>query len=190
VIKAIIFDCFGVLVGKGFENTYRMAGGNPDQDRTFITDTLGRANLGLISDAEFRANMARQVGIGPEHWSRVIKDSERPNTELLAYIKQLRATYKTAILSNANNGVLNRIIGEDWLQQSFDEVVISAEVGMTKPDERIYQLVADSLGCTPSECLYIDDREIFLGPAAHLGMSVLLYEDFEQLKQSMDKLLS
>jgi putative hydrolase of the HAD superfamily len=190
VIKAIIFDCFGVLIGKGFESTYRMAGGDPLQDRTFIAATLGQANLGLISDAEFRAAMARQVGIDPEDWSRVIKNTERLNTELLTYIKQLRPIYKTAILSNANKGVLDRLIGEKWLQQSFDEIIVSAEVGIVKPDERIYQLVADSLGCMPSECLYIDDRAIFLGPARSLGMSVLLYENFDQLKQDMDKLLS
>jgi putative hydrolase of the HAD superfamily len=161
VIKAIIFDCFGVLIGKGFENTYRVAGGDPVQDRAFIADTLGQANLGLINDAEFRDAMARQVGIAPEDWSRVIKNAERLNTELLSYIKQLRSTYKTAILSNANKGVLNKIIGENWLRQAFDTVIVSAEVGITKPDERIYRLVADSLGIMPSECLYIDDREIF-----------------------------
>jgi putative hydrolase of the HAD superfamily len=179
VTKAIIFDCFGVLIGRGFERTYRMAGGNPVRDRTFIENTLGQANLGLISDAEFRTIMARQVGIG----------TERLNTELFTYIKQLRALYKTAILSNANKGVLDRIIGEKRLQKYFDEVVVSAEIGIAKPDNRIYKLVADRLGVKTRECLYVDDREIFLDPARQLGMSVLLYEDFDQIKRSMSKLL-
>jgi putative hydrolase of the HAD superfamily len=190
VIKAIIFDCFGVLIGRGFESTYRMAGGNPVQDRTFIKSTLGQANLGLISEAEFRTTMARQVGIGPEDWNRVIEDAERLNTELLTYITQLRSTYKTAILSNANNGVLDKIIGEEWLQRAFDEVIVSAEVGIVKPDQRIYQLAADRLGLMPNECLYIDDRERLLEPARRLGMSVLLYEDFDQIKRSLSQLLS
>lgn len=190
MIKAIIFDCFGVLIGKGFESTYRTAGGNPVRDRDFIESTLGQANLGLISDTEFRAAMARQIGIGPEDWKRVIKNAERLNIELLTYIKQLRATYKTAILSNANKGVLDRVIGEKWLQQYFDEVVVSADVGIVKPDQRIYRLVADRLGVQTGECLYIDDRESFLGPARGLNMSVLLYENFDQTKRSIKKLLS
>jgi putative hydrolase of the HAD superfamily len=189
VIKAVIFDCFGVLIGRGFEVTYRTAGGNPDQDRTFIEDTLAKANLGQISDAEFRATMARQVGIGPADWSRVIKNTELLNIELLAYIEQLRATYKTAILSNANKGVLDRIIGEEWLQKNFDEIVVSAEVGIAKPDERIYQLVIDRLGVAPEECLYIDDRESFLVPASQLGMSTLLYENFDTVKHGIEELL-
>jgi putative hydrolase of the HAD superfamily len=189
VIKAIIFDCFGVLIGKGFENTYRMAGGNPTRDRSFIEKTLGQANLGLISDDDFRVAMARQLGIDPEHWSQATQGAERLNVELLDYITQLHVIYKTAMLSNANNGVPDRIIGETWLQKNFDEIVISAEVGMVKPDERIYQLVADRLGVIPNECLYIDDHKNLLVPASKLGMSVLAYEDFDQLKRDITKQL-
>jgi putative hydrolase of the HAD superfamily len=187
--KAIIFDCFGVIIGRGFEHTYRLAGGDPVQDREFIEDMLGHANLGLISDAEFRATMARRVGIEPEDWSRIIKNAEILNTDLLAYIELLRLSYKTAILSNANKGVLNTIIGEKWLQKNFDEIVVSAEVGIAKPDERIYQLVVDRVGVATSECLYIDDREKFLIPARRLGMSALLYENFDQIKRDMSELL-
>jgi putative hydrolase of the HAD superfamily len=187
--KAIIFDCFGVLIGKGFERTYRLAGGDPVQDRTFIEDTLGQANLGLISDTEFRATMARQVGIGPQDWTRIIKNAEILNTDLLAYIEQLHVSYKTAILSNANIGVLDRIIGQKWLQKNFDEVVVSAEVGIVKPELSIYKLVVDRLGVTPSACIYIDDRESFLIPARELGMNALLYENFEQVRCGIRELL-
>ena len=187
--KAIIFDCFGVIIGRGFEHTYQLAGGDPVQDREFIEDMLGQANLGLISDAEFRASMARRVGIDPEDWSRIIKNAEILNTDLLAYIELLRLSYKTAILSNANKGVLDTIIGEKWLQKNFDEIVVSAEVGIAKPDERIYQLVVDRVGVATSECLYIDDREKFLVPARRLGMNALLYENFDQIKRDMSELL-
>jgi putative hydrolase of the HAD superfamily len=190
MIKAIIFDCFGVLVGKGFEQTYRTAGGDPLRDRLFIEDTLGKANLGLISDSEFRASMARQVGISPIHWSQAVKSAELLNTDLLVYISELRGTYKTAILSNANRGVLERKIGTEWLEKDFDEIVVSAEVGIAKPDPRVYQLIIDRLKVPPQECLYIDDRESFLDAARELGMEGLLYKNFSQIKRSMHELLA
>lgn len=190
MIKAIIFDCFGVLVGKGFEQTYRTAGGNPVHDRAFIEHTLGKANLGLISDTEFRTAMARQAGISPAHWNQAVKSAELLNTDLLAYIVELHGTYKTAILSNANRGVLERKIGQQWLEKSFDEVIVSAEVGIVKPDPRIYQLVIDRLDVASQECLYIDDREAFLEAARQLGMSGLLYEDFHQIKRAISALLA
>lgn len=189
MIQAIIFDCFGVLIGRGFESTYRTAGGNPIQDRDFIKKTLQQANLGLISDSEFRTAMARQIGIGSEDWVRVIKNTERINIELLGYIERLHTKYKTAILSNANVGVIDRVIGKKLLKHYFDEVIVSAEIGIVKPDQRIYRLVADRLNVAPNECLYIDDRESFLDPAIQIGMRALLYEDFNQLKLSMSKLL-
>lgn len=189
MIKAIIFDCFGVLVGKGFEQTYRTAGGDPFSDRVFIERMLGKANLGLISDTEFRTSMARQVGISPTRWSQAVKSAELLNTDLLVYIAKLHGAYKTAILSNANRGVLERKIGTQWLEKDFDAVVVSAEVGIAKPDPRVYQLVIDRLAVAPSECLYIDDRESFLQVARQLGMSGLLYENIDQTKLAMSKLL-
>jgi putative hydrolase of the HAD superfamily len=189
MIKAIIFDCFGVLVGKGFNQTYQTAGGDPVRDRAFIEDILDKANLGHISDDEFRASMAAQAGISAVEWKQAVKNAELLNTDLLALIAQLHATYKTAILSNANKGVLERKIGEARLQKNFDEVVVSAEVGMVKPDLRVYQLVVDRLAVAPSECLYIDDRESFLDPALELGMSVLLYENFDQIERGISELL-
>jgi putative hydrolase of the HAD superfamily len=190
MIKAIIFDCFGVLVGKGFEYTYRMAGGDPQKDRSFIEDTLNQANLGLITNSDFQESMARKLGITTAAWSRSIKAAEQLNTDLLTYIAQLRVNYKTAILSNANKQVLDKRIGKDWLQKDFDEIIVSAEVGMVKPDPRIYQLVINRLGVLPEQCLYIDDRPIFLVTARQLGMRVFLYENFSHFKHNLDELLS
>jgi epoxide hydrolase-like predicted phosphatase len=189
MIKAIIFDCFGVLVGKGFNQTYAAAGGDPIRDRIFIEDTLDKANLGHISDNEFRSGMATQAGTSLVDWEQAVKNAELLNTDLLALIAQLHVTHKTAILSNANTGVLERKIGEPWLSKDFDEVVVSAEVGMVKPDSRIYQLIVDRLGVAPNECIYIDDRESFLEPAHELGMSVILYENFDQIKRGISELI-
>lgn len=189
MIKAVIFDCFGVLIGRGFDNTYRIAGGDPARDRTFIASTLGQINLGTMTEDEFRTTMARQLGIGLEDWNQATKNAHILNTDLLTYIVQLHGTYKTAILSNANKGILDREVGKDWLQKAFDEIVVSAEVGIVKPDERIYQLVVDRLGVTPKDCLYIDDRENFLIPARQLGMSAILYENFDQIKHDISEQL-
>lgn len=189
MIKAIIFDCFGVLVGKGFEYTYREAGGDPVQDKDFIENTLGRANLGLIDDNDFRRSMAKRVGTSPQQWSQSIVSAELLNVDLLKYIEQLHVSYKTAILSNANTGVLDRKIGEDWLSRDFDEIVVSADVGIAKPDPRIYYLVVERLGVAAKDCLYVDDRQAFVEVAEELGMRTILYEDFERFKRSLKEIL-
>jgi putative hydrolase of the HAD superfamily len=190
MVKAIIFDCFGVIVGKGFVSTYRLAGGDPQKDSDFIEATLRRANLGQITESKFRSLMSDQIGISTDQWDATIKNTERVDTDLIDYIEDLHRTYKTAILSNANRGVINRVIGTYLNNGIFDEVIVSADVGMAKPDPQIYKLVTDSLHVDADECIYIDDRKSFVNIASGLGMQSVLYVDFADFKSRLTSLLA
>lgn len=190
MIKAVIFDCFGVIVGKGFEYTYQMAGGDPTKDRIFIEDTLGQANMGLISEAGFNQAITDKLGITVEAWRTAERGADKPDVELLDYVEDLRRNHKTAILSNANKGVMSAKIGDANLERCFDEVIVSAEIGMVKPDPAIYEYTADLLGVDLSECVFIDDSEGHLIPARRLGMGTVLYQDFDQMKSEIEKLLA
>jgi len=59
----------------------------------------------------------------------------------------------------------------------FDSVVISAEVGMRKPEERIFRHAVGLLGLTPEECVFIDDLEVNVAAAEAFGMTALLHTD-------------
>ncbi|HET9098425.1 MAG TPA: HAD family phosphatase [Candidatus Saccharimonadales bacterium] len=189
MIKALIFDCFGVIVGKGFTQTYSGAGGDPVKDRAFIKDILAQANLGLITDAEFNAAISDRLKIDSASWQAAVTRAEMPDKQLLKLIEDLRTDYKTAVLSNSNKGVLERKIGRDWLDKCFDEVVASAEVGLVKPDPKIYQLTASRLGVRTDECIFVDDISSFLESAQTLGMKTIRYFDFQSFKIQLDVLL-
>lgn len=189
MIKAILIDCFGVLVGRGFEETYRTAGGDPDADREFINDVMGQINLGLISQTDFNAAMVAQLGISVQEWHDVLHKVEQPNLELMTYLKTLRDHYKLAILSNANRGLIEYIesIGGE---NCFDDAIVSADVGLAKPDPEIYKHAAERLDVGLDECVFIDDRQSFLDPAKTLGMSTILYKDFAQTKAALEEILA
>jgi epoxide hydrolase-like predicted phosphatase len=190
MIKAVIFDCFGVLVGRGFEETYRIAGGDPIKDRQFINDVMGQANLGMIGDEEFHQAMMEKLGITLAEWRHATITAEQPNAELLEYIQRLHGKYKTAILSNANKGVIERRIGSRWLTEDFDELIVSAEIGIVKPDPEIYKHAAEKLGVEPMECVFVDDKAVFLEPAEALGMKTVLYENFDQARADLETILA
>lgn len=190
MVKAIIFDCFGVLVGQGFDHTYEVAGGDPVRDHAFIEDILGQASLGMIPEADFHGTIIKKLGITPDAWNDAMRVAEQPDAKLLDYIKQLRDTYKTAVLSNANRGVLQDKIGAERLKECFDEVVVSAELGMVKPDPEIYRYTAERLNVAVPECVFIDDLEGHLAAARELGMKAILYQSFEQSKTDLEKLLA
>ena len=59
----------------------------------------------------------------------------------------------------------------------FDVVVISGEVGMRKPEERIFRHAAGLLGLEPAECVFIDDIEVNVAAAESIGMTAILHHD-------------
>ena len=59
----------------------------------------------------------------------------------------------------------------------FDVVVISGEVGMRKPEERIFRHAAGMLGLDPAECVFIDDIEVNVAAAEAIGMTAILHHD-------------
>jgi HAD superfamily hydrolase (TIGR01509 family) len=190
MIKAVLFDCFGVLVGRGFDETYRMAGGDPRKDHMFIQDVLGQANLGLIDERTFESSVAQQLEISEERFRKAAVSAEQPNVELLEYIVSLRPAYKTGVVSNVNKGGVERKIGEEWARRCFDVIVASGDIGIAKPERGIYEIAADRLQVQTDECVFVDDREDFCDAARGVGMQTIRYDDFTQFKGELDDILN
>lgn len=60
---------------------------------------------------------------------------------------------------------------------AFDVVVESAVEGLRKPDPRIYELVCDRLGISPTEAVFLDDLGVNLKPARAMGMTTIKVVD-------------
>jgi HAD superfamily hydrolase (TIGR01509 family) len=189
MVKAVFFDCFGVLVGRGFDETYRMAGGDPQHDKEFISDMLGQANLGLISEEVFEATVARKLEIPEERFREATISAEQPNVPLLEYIVSLGRSYKIGVISNVNRGIVERKIGEEWAEKCFDVIIASGDVGIAKPNVEIYELAAKRLDVDPRECVFVDDREDFCEAARSIGMEAIRYQDFPQFRKELESIL-
>jgi putative hydrolase of the HAD superfamily len=97
-----------------------------------------------------------------------------------------RAGLRTALLSNSWGS-------DDYPRQLFpelfDAVVISAEVGMRKPEERIFRLAADLLGLEPRECVFIDDIEANVLAAEAIGLIGVHHRESGQTVERLCELL-
>ncbi len=71
----------------------------------------------------------------------------------------------------------------------FDDVVISGEVGMRKPEERIFLLATGRLGLTPQECAFVDDVEHNVLAARALGFVAVHHKDPGQTRTELSALL-
>ncbi len=184
-----MFDCFGVLAGKGFWDVYKAGGGDPVKDDEFITSMVDKANRGQITNGQFGMIMATRLGLRAAEYEALIQHEEAANSELLAYIRtELKSKYKLAILSNASvGGVARRIPPEDYAM--FDVVIESAATPYAKPDHEIFELVAKKLDVLLPEMIFIDDREIFTTPASHMGIPTIRYTGFDAMKQQLEPMI-
>lgn len=190
MIKAVIFDCFGVLAGSSYREIYRMAGGDLSKDAEFLNNTLSAANAGFITSDEMRQQVADRLGLPLDTWEEMVRQGELPNEQLLEYVAELRKRgYKTAILSNANVGTLQRKFTPEQLEL-FDALVVSAEVHLLKPDPRVYELAAERLSLTPNQCVFTDDNPDYADASTRVGMKGLTYTALPTFKAQLEPLLS
>jgi putative hydrolase of the HAD superfamily len=128
---------------------------------------------GTLPPSEFERRLAaelRMAGGGPvpaEGLLRRMFVGFRPVEPMYAILRRARSGgVRTGLLSNSWGNDYPR---ELWAEL-FDCVVISAEVGMRKPDERIFRHAVERLGLPPQECVFIDDIEHNVRAAEALGM--------------------
>jgi putative hydrolase of the HAD superfamily len=83
---------------------------------------------------------------------------------------------KTALLSNSWGTTYPR----DTWEGMFDDIVISGEVGLRKPEPEIFLLAAERIGLTAAECVFVDDLELNVDGARALGMTAVHHTSYEQ----------
>jgi epoxide hydrolase-like predicted phosphatase len=66
------------------------------------------------------------------------------------------------------------------IRDLFDVVVISAEVGLHKPQPEIYRLAAEQLGVEPEDCVFVDDLRENCAGAEAVGMASILHRDSDE----------
>lgn len=91
----------------------------------------------------------------------------------------------TALLSNSWG---NHYPEHLW-DGMFDVTVISGDVGMRKPEERIFRHTFELMGLAPDECVFIDDLEHNIRAGASLGMPGILHVEYETTLAELSALL-
>jgi HAD superfamily hydrolase (TIGR01509 family) len=188
VIKAAIFDCFGVLTTDGwiaFKNRHFKK--DPDLFAK-ATELNGEANSARISYQEFLAKIGELAGMPASGVEQEI-NSNVANDELFGYIKTLKPKYKIGMLSNASANWLKDLFNDEQISL-FDTIDLSYESGVIKPEEQSYVHVAEQLGVNTNECVFIDDQEKHCEGARRAGLQAIRYENFEQMKKDLEKILA
>ena len=124
-----------------------------------------------------------------EQLERDFWSGDEVDHDLLAFVRELRPTYKTALLSNAWPDVRHFIENVWGFADAFDQMVISAEVGLVKPDPRIYQLTLDRLEVAAEKAVFIDDFEENVQGARQVGLQAIRFHSPDQVVAELEALL-
>jgi epoxide hydrolase-like predicted phosphatase len=190
MIKAIIFDCFGVLLGNAYK-THLMEVEQEDPERANEIRAINHASdVGILSREETADAIAGLFGMEPEEFLEEQNQVEVPNQALLDYIATLKPRFKTALLSNINSRERLGIRFEPGVLAShFDTIAASGDEGFVKPQPEIYSIVATRLGVKPSECVMIDDIAEFCQGARNVGMQAIQFQTTQQCITDLNALI-
>ncbi|HWC32891.1 MAG TPA: HAD family phosphatase [Actinomycetota bacterium] len=156
-------------------------------------DLVAKIETGRISVEEFERQLAEifSEGMREPIVAEGLLARMSENLELEpAIIGVVRAAHdagvKTALLSNSWGMDL---YPNELLEELFDEIVISGQVGKRKPDAEVFHLAADGLEVEPTECVFVDDVRTNIEAAEAVGMRGVLHDDVDETVAQLEGLL-
>ena len=185
-IKAIIFDCFGVL----YLGAHRALEERWPQHAVELNNLSYQLDYGYIEKNEFLQKSGQIVGETAEKINNILESEHSLNSPLVSYIERdLKPKYKIAMISNIGRGWLQNMFDDYLLNDVFDVVIQSGDEGVTKPHPQIFELAAERLGVEPNECIMIDDLPENIAGADAASMRGIVYGNLYDLKKELSKLL-
>lgn len=197
-LKAVIFDLGGVIV-RTEDRTPRIKlaeefGMSYEElsDLVFDNASARLATVGKMTTQEHWETVRNTLGIENDafsHVPRLFWAGDVIDNGLLNYLRSLRSRYKIGLLSNAWDDLRERITGVWKIDDIFDEIVISAEVGLAKPDVRIYEMAVERLRALPGEAVFVDDFKENVEAARSAGLQAIHFRGTNQVLAELDQML-
>ena len=197
-IRAVVFDIGGVLeitpdlgVAEKWEQCLHLKLGELDKrmESLWNEGAVGKCTLeDVVRGLRERLGM-EQVQIDDflhDLWTEYLG---QPNTELIEYFRGLRPRYRTALLSNSFVGAREKEQERYQFEELVDLIIYSHEVGLAKPDLRIFELTCERLDVQPAEMIFLDDLESHGAAASLLGIHAIHFQNTAQAIADIEKVL-
>ena len=184
VMKAYLFDLGGVLAG--FDHlkfchrlSERAHHWSPEEIYriVFQAELNDRFETGSIRGEEFYQILCSTLKLTiPQHEFREIWcDIFQKNPGMETLLEALHNQARLVLISNTNYWHVEYIREKFTFLEHFDALIFSYEIGVRKPDPRIFRAALDAAGTSSDQCLYFDDLEGNIRAANRLGIPSVLF---------------
>lgn len=189
MIKAIIFDCFGVLT---VDRWLEFCESITDRDiREEARSFNYLYDAGKMPLEEFIEKMAKLSGRDKQEIISIFTNPvAAKNVELIDYIRSLKPKYKIGMLSNVATNWVREVLLTAEEQKLFDAMVFSYEIRAGKPDAIAYKTALEKLQVTPEDAVFIDDLLRYVEGAKKQGIKSIQYKSFPQMKKDLEPVLA
>lgn len=191
---AIVFDFGGVLIDWNPRYLYRKLFDDENAMEQFFEQVqFSEWNAEQDRRRTFAEGVAEHSAKFPHHgemirafhdrWSETVGGEITETVEILRALKD--AGYPAYGLSNWSAETFNSIREKFPFLKWFDDIVVSGEVELVKPDPRIFQLVLTKANRSANQCVFIDDSEKNIKAAQALGFQTIHYVSPEQTAREL-----
>ena len=198
MIKAVIWDLGGVIVRtmdtsfrEKWEDRFNLQPGEL-HDIVFDSPAGRLASVGQVGADEIWDAIAERFDLSHDECANLREDfwrGDRVDKHLVSFIDRIRQGYKSGLISNAWLS-LRTLIEVEWkIDHLFDDVLISAEVGIPKPDLAIYKRSLANLDVTPENAIFVDDFKVNIHAAESLGMTTVWFQSTSQTIEAVESIL-
>lgn len=195
MIKAVVFDLGGVIFSsnatsyEGREKVAKEWGISAKELQKFWFERRENLITGKISEDTFLNDLISKYNLNMslDQIKDHIRRSDIVNEEMIKIISALKQQYKIFALTNDVKEWVEFRINAFNLNKHFDIIFSSSEIGLLKPDKRIYQYVLEKINLAPEEIIFIDDREENVKASLNLGIKSFHFTNAKEFKNWLEK---
>ncbi len=191
MIKAILTDFYGVVYDNfNWPVIYERVHSDPAKSAQLL-QLIDQINKGLIDNLTFKEAVGRLADDAQHPDRPAVYPNPAINRGLIDYLQTLRPSLKVGLLSNGNRDDVERVLKREGVEDAFDLVVVSSELGLYKPHPNVFDAALKQLDPTlkASEVIMIDDSPRHVAGAQAAGLHALKYTDLPSLKTAIEGLL-
>jgi len=186
MIKAIVFDYFGVIVEDSVISKWiKKNFSDPESLIKAVTDSSIKWDLGETSYSEFNNILSKHTNIPADQIFHTFFENIKIYQDTIELIKLLKKNYKIILLSNAPKENLRKMLKNQNIENLFNEIIISSEYKMMKPDPKFYELMLSIAKIDASEAIFTDDRQKNIDGAINVGIKSFLFTDAANFKKDL-----
>jgi len=190
----LLFDLGGVLIDfAGFDELTRLLPGTPDREevrrRWIESQSVQLFERGDIGPLQFARGVIRELELEftPEDFITTFVDWARgPYPGARSLLERLRTSHRLACLSNSNQ--LHTPLHRRSMEPLMERYYFSDEIGIVKPDRKIFEHVMRDLDVLPERIAFFDDTPVNVEAARDAGLTAFEADGIVALRGELQRL--